>query len=34
MAIEIGSLQEGKVTGIMNFGAFVSLSGGKSGPVL
>lgn len=33
MAIEIGSLQEGKVTGIMNFGAFVSLPGGKSGLV-
>ena len=31
MAIEIGSIQEGKVTGIMNFGAFVSLPGGKSG---
>ena len=33
MAIEIGSTLEGKVTGIMNFGAFVSLSGGKSGLV-
>ena len=33
MAIEIGSLQEGKVTGIMNFGAFVALPGGKSGLV-
>ena len=33
MAIEIGSIQEGKVTGIMNFGAFVSLPGGKSGLV-
>ncbi len=33
MAIEIGSIQEGKVTGIMNFGAFVSLAGGKSGLV-
>ncbi len=31
MAIEIGSILEGKVTGIMNFGAFVSLPGGKSG---
>ncbi len=31
--IEIGSIQEGKVTGIMNFGAFVSLPGGKSGLV-
>ena len=33
MAIEIGSIQEGKITGIMNFGAFVSLPGGKSGLV-
>lgn len=33
MAIEIGSIYEGKVTGIMNFGAFVSLQGGKSGLV-
>ena len=33
MAIEIGSILEGKVTGIMNFGAFVSLPGGKSGLV-
>ena len=33
MEIEIGSIQEGKVTGIMNFGAFVSLPGGKSGLV-
>ncbi|MBQ9663971.1 MAG: S1 RNA-binding domain-containing protein [Oscillospiraceae bacterium] len=33
MAIEIGSIQEGKVTGIMNFGAFVALPGGKSGLV-
>ena len=33
MAIEIGSTLEGKVTGIMNFGAFVSLPGGKSGLV-
>jgi S1 RNA binding domain protein len=33
VAIEIGSIQEGKVTGIMNFGAFVSLPGGKSGLV-
>ena len=33
MAVEIGSIQEGKVTGIMNFGAFVSLPGGKSGLV-
>ncbi len=33
MSIEIGSIQEGRVTGIMNFGAFVSLPGGKSGLV-
>ena len=33
MTIEIGSILEGKVTGIMNFGAFVSLPGGKSGLV-
>ena len=33
MAIETGSILEGKVTGIMNFGAFVALPGGKSGLV-
>ncbi len=33
MSIEVGSIQEGKITGIMNFGAFVSLPGGKSGLV-
>lgn len=33
MAIEIGSILEGKVTGIINFGAFVALPGGKSGLV-
>lgn len=33
MAIEVGSILEGKVTGIMNFGAFVALPGGKSGLV-
>ncbi len=33
MAIEIGNILEGRVTGIMNFGAFVSLPGGKSGLV-
>ena len=33
MANEVGSILEGKVTGIMNFGAFVSLPGGKSGLV-
>ena len=31
--LEIGSIQEGKVTGIMSFGAFVALPGGKSGLV-
>jgi S1 RNA binding domain protein len=33
LAIEVGSILEGKVTGIMNFGAFVALPGGKSGLV-
>ncbi len=33
MALEIDSIVEGKVTGIMNFGAFVALPGGKSGLV-
>ena len=33
MAIEIDSILEGRITGIMNFGAFVSLAGGKSGLV-
>ena len=33
MAIEIDSILEGRITGIMNFGAFVSLPGGKSGLV-
>ena len=33
MSIEVGSILEGKVTGIMNFGAFVALPGGKSGLV-
>ena len=31
--LEIGSIQEGKVTGIMSFGAFVALPSGKSGLV-
>ena len=31
MSIEIGSVVEGVVTGITNFGAFVELSGGKVG---
>lgn len=33
MAIEIGAIIEGKVTGIAKFGAFVALSEGKSGLV-
>ena len=33
MALEVGSVVEGKVTGIMKFGAFVSLGEGKSGLV-
>ncbi|MBQ1217384.1 MAG: S1 RNA-binding domain-containing protein [Clostridia bacterium] len=33
MAIEIGTVMEGKVTGIAKFGAFVSLEEGKSGLV-
>ena len=33
MSLEVGSIVEGKVTGIMNFGAFVALPGGKSGLV-
>ena len=33
MALEIGSILEGKVTGITKFGAFVSLPEGKSGLV-
>ncbi len=33
MALEIGSIVEGKVTGVMNFGAFVALPGGRSGLV-
>ncbi len=33
MQIEIGSVLEGKVTGIMKFGAFVDLPDGKSGMV-
>lgn len=30
MAIEIGTVVEGEVTGITNFGAFLQLPGGKS----
>ena len=33
MSVEIGMIVTGKVTGIKNFGAFVSLDGGKSGLV-
>lgn len=33
MAIEIGAILEGKVSGIAKFGAFVTLSEGKSGLV-
>ena len=33
MAVEVGSVLEGKVTGITKFGAFVSLEAGKSGLV-
>lgn len=33
MSIEVGSKLLGKVTGITNFGAFVELSGGKTGLV-
>lgn len=33
MELEIGSVLEGKVTGITKFGAFVSLPGGRSGLV-
>ena len=33
MELEIGAIQEGKVTGITKFGAFVLLPGGTSGLV-
>ena len=33
MALEVGSIVEGKVTGITKFGAFVELPGGKTGMV-
>lgn len=33
MQLEVGSVIEGKVTGILKFGAFVDLGGGKSGMV-
>ena len=33
MSIDVGSIVEGKVTGITNFGAFVELSNGQTGLV-
>ena len=33
MQLEVGEIYDGKVTGITNFGAFVSLSDGKTGMV-
>ncbi len=33
MELEVGAILDGKVTGITNFGAFVSLPGGRSGLV-
>ena len=33
MSLEVGSIVEGKVTGITNFGAFVELAEGKTGLV-
>ena len=33
MAVEIGAILEGKVTGITKFGAFVELEGGKTGMI-
>ena len=33
MGLEVGSIMEGRVTGITKFGAFVALPGGKSGLV-
>ena len=33
MALEVGAVLEGRVTGITNFGAFVELPGGKTGMV-
>ena len=33
MALEIGSIVEGRVTGITKFGAFIELPGGKTGMV-
>ncbi len=31
MAVQVGSIVEGKVTGITNFGAFIELGGGETG---
>ena len=33
MQLEVGEILEGKVTGVLKFGAFVDLGGGKSGMV-
>ena len=33
MAVEVGSILEGKVTGVKKFGAFVRLPDGKTGMV-
>ena len=33
MGVEVGSILEGKVTGVKKFGAFVSLPGGQTGMV-
>ena len=33
MSIDVGSIVEGKVTGITNFGAFVELENGETGLV-
>lgn len=33
MQLEVGEILEGKITGILKFGAFVDLGGGKSGMV-
>ena len=33
MSVELGSITEGKISGIMPFGAFVSLAGNKTGLV-
>ena len=33
MQLEVGSILEGRVTGITKFGAFIELPGGKTGMV-